>query len=460
MQMSWIAIGLIAIGLVGTVLGLWGRRVDDHPVCRKCRFDLAGIYPGAGTCPECGTALTRVGTGNRMRRRGLLVASLLVLALGIATGGALGVSLFAGPALNPYKPFWMLQMEVRGTRVQRADDALSEIMRRIDAGAIAPADAGRFVDRLLDLHARDASGDPVRWSSAIETLDMKGLVSTAQRARYFEQALRWRIRARETLQAGRALPLSLELFTPRIGRQREIGVEIRTTDGSIDGRPVYANSRFVDRLKGAVPEARPKIAATTYLIAGDLAEGEHEARLTLALTVREPGPGLYDGTSPLLCQFEREVTLPFRISAGSTEEVVEPDEDLAAQMRRSIQPVRAILDRHMGTLHLSLRSDDPPMGAVFEVQLRVHGADAWESTGQFYTIAPSQVGSRAMGLIIGHLSEAIRQGEAIDIRLVPSRERAEQTVDHVRIYGGEILLEGVPIIRPPVRTRTPAGAGG
>ena len=460
MQVLWIALGLIAVGLVGIVLGLRGRRVDDHPVCRKCRFDLAGISPGAEACPECGRALKKVRTGNRVRRRGLLLASLLVLTLGVVGAGAIGASLFAGPALNPHKPLWMLEMELRGTRVQRADDALSEILRRIDAGAIAPADAGRVVDRLLDLHARDASGDPVRWSSAIETLDGMGLVSTAQRARYFEQALRWRVRVRKTLQAGHALPLSLELFTPRIGRQREIGVEIRTKDGSIDGRSVYADSRFVDRLKGVVPEARPKIAATTYLIAGDLPEGEHEARVTLALTVRKPGMGLYEAAPAPLCTFEREVVLPFRITAGPTVEMVDPDEGLAAQMCRSIQPVRAILDEHMGTLHLSLRSDDPPMGAVFEVQLRAAGDASWQDTKQVYRIAPSQVGSMTMGLIIGDLSEAIRRGEAIDIRLVPSRERAEQSVEHVRIFGGQILLESVPIIRPPVRTKTPAGVGG
>ena len=36
---------LLAIGLVALVFGLRGRKIDDHPICRLCRFDLHGIYP-------------------------------------------------------------------------------------------------------------------------------------------------------------------------------------------------------------------------------------------------------------------------------------------------------------------------------------------------------------------------------------------------------------------------------
>jgi hypothetical protein len=41
-------------GLILLVLGVRGWRIDDHPVCRRCRFDLVGVYPAIGACPECG----------------------------------------------------------------------------------------------------------------------------------------------------------------------------------------------------------------------------------------------------------------------------------------------------------------------------------------------------------------------------------------------------------------------
>ncbi len=34
-------------GVVALVLGLRGRRIDDHPICRKCGFDLVGSLPSA-----------------------------------------------------------------------------------------------------------------------------------------------------------------------------------------------------------------------------------------------------------------------------------------------------------------------------------------------------------------------------------------------------------------------------
>lgn len=48
-------IGLAALGLALFWRGWRGRRVDNHPWCRKCCFDLKGVWPGAAKCPECGS---------------------------------------------------------------------------------------------------------------------------------------------------------------------------------------------------------------------------------------------------------------------------------------------------------------------------------------------------------------------------------------------------------------------
>src|SRR3954447_10809108 len=47
------------------------RRVDDHPVCRRCGFDLTGRPAGSSGCSECGADLSRrraIRRGNRARR--------------------------------------------------------------------------------------------------------------------------------------------------------------------------------------------------------------------------------------------------------------------------------------------------------------------------------------------------------------------------------------------------------
>ncbi len=52
---------LLAVSLIGLILFIrcWrGKRIDDHPLCRRCRYDLIGTPEPRKTCPECGTDLT------------------------------------------------------------------------------------------------------------------------------------------------------------------------------------------------------------------------------------------------------------------------------------------------------------------------------------------------------------------------------------------------------------------
>src|SRR5690349_15820417 len=83
------AIGAI-VGLVMLVMAWRGRAIDDHPVCRKCSFDLVGLAALA-QCPECGKDLAHAGTvriGNRKRSRWALGFSLVVLFTSSLVAGA------------------------------------------------------------------------------------------------------------------------------------------------------------------------------------------------------------------------------------------------------------------------------------------------------------------------------------------------------------------------------------
>src|SRR5690606_32468555 len=50
--MLWLLAAILAFGLAGAtalLLGLRGRRIDTHPICRRCGFDLIGQAPAAST---------------------------------------------------------------------------------------------------------------------------------------------------------------------------------------------------------------------------------------------------------------------------------------------------------------------------------------------------------------------------------------------------------------------------
>ncbi len=108
--LSWlplVALGVAVVGLIAggwlTVVGLRGRRVGDHPHCRRCGFDLHGLPAEGLICPECGARVggpvrligRRVHLGRRERRRrplrwGLALGLPAMLGLGLLVAAAAG----------------------------------------------------------------------------------------------------------------------------------------------------------------------------------------------------------------------------------------------------------------------------------------------------------------------------------------------------------------------------------
>src|SRR5688500_6231710 len=73
-----------------------GRRVDDHPSCRRCGFDLFGLPSGSTNCSECGADVTRRGavrTDHRARGRQLLAGGAVLMLLSGPPLAILGKSL-------------------------------------------------------------------------------------------------------------------------------------------------------------------------------------------------------------------------------------------------------------------------------------------------------------------------------------------------------------------------------
>ena len=48
---------VIGASLIAIAVGMHGRAIDNHPVCRRCGFDLIGIWPDATICSDCGQSL-------------------------------------------------------------------------------------------------------------------------------------------------------------------------------------------------------------------------------------------------------------------------------------------------------------------------------------------------------------------------------------------------------------------
>lgn len=169
---SWFILSFIitawGIALVG--LGRRGRRLDDHPICRGCGFDLVGSLPPGrrlgfavpreARCPECGVALARavaIEIGNRARRPPLIAAGFSLAALGIV--GLLLTAWASSSALGlaRYQPTWMLVW-----RAGADQQAVQELGARIARGTITKSAVQSLVARALKIQARPCRASGTR----------------------------------------------------------------------------------------------------------------------------------------------------------------------------------------------------------------------------------------------------------------------------------------------------------
>ena len=179
---------LVPVGVALLAVGLRGRRTDDHPLCRRCGYDLTG--GPAGRCPECGADLARrraVRVGHRARRPVLLSLG-TALALPLSTAlGVLGVADLRGIDLTPHKPTWWLRVDLGASPVAR-DKALDELTRRVTAGRLSATQAEAVADRALAAQLV-APWDPA-WGTYLEAAHAAGHLDRPRWATYARQGVK------------------------------------------------------------------------------------------------------------------------------------------------------------------------------------------------------------------------------------------------------------------------------
>ncbi len=280
-----VLIGLLA-GLALLVLGWRGRRIDDHPWCVACRFDLFALPQSTRTCPECGAEIQQPGAvrvGQRRRRPIWIALGALLIGFGSVVGG---INLFTGISFTAYKPAWVLLWELSHEPLPLATAAGAEIERRIQAGEHSDRAAIHLTTKLLkrygeimrspnsmihndrlllvsevlhvacdDVHKRLDSGclspedlqelldlslvfqaDLSIWvwpsgvASIVEDSWRLGLMEEAQWQRYLHQAVEPSLSVRQRINAGDPIPIVIR-WNPRLAGMTELpsNVQLQAT---------------------------------------------------------------------------------------------------------------------------------------------------------------------------------------------------------------------------------------
>lgn len=260
MVVLWALAGVATLlGLVMLIAAVRGRRINDHPICRRCRFDLVGLIPAAETCPECGSRLdakNAVRVGARVRRygglRGVVVAA-AVLLIGLAGMGGLGVVAARGVNIYSKLPTAVL---VTLSRFSDSPNVPTELVARVRAGNVSAYSLKRLGRTALYHQAAAAAGKST-WNTAWGDLFVRAWeaqqMNAAETRLFLERAFTPSLKYRERVRRGDDLPVSVmpvcalapsEFNVVMFG---EIGLEAQPTGSMATSFKVELRVRSGDR---------------------------------------------------------------------------------------------------------------------------------------------------------------------------------------------------------------------
>jgi hypothetical protein len=436
---------LLATFLAGVVLFViaWrGRVVAGSRLCRRCRFDLAGIA-GAANCPECGAGL---GGGSatvvrRLRSVRLLMLGVVLMAGSLAAGGGVAAYRAWQANLNPYKPVWVLKLEASGMPSARSAAAISELCRRLRTGVLAEADIDSLVVDAIALRSTPNVPQDPAWSDFIELARVNGAVTDAQWVTYVRSGVALTCSVRRSMRAGRSTPISLMVTGPRLGSNPPEAARARVRYAITGVAIGEHHAAFNNRGFGQSTVGRGGSSGSSVYTTAPGTPGTFQARVTCSIQILDPG----SAGERVLGEWSQDFVSDVQVVPESVPVVRgERDEALLPGVRAALTATLR-LDAP-GMLGVMVQSNRPPANLAFEVFIRP--CDGAAAGREFKAGSMSFPAGGTHGYGTSAEAEAWDATSA-DVVLRPSIEAAEANVALESIWlGPEVVLPRVAIARP------------
>ena len=460
------AITLLAIALL--IWGLRGRRVDDHPLCRRCRYDLCGTASLPKVCPECGRALTQprsVRIGHRRKRWVTVAIAVLMLAASVGVGGLVSWQKGKDYDWNRAKPVWWLKRDASGDDPARVQTALTEMLRRVNEESLWSGQVEDLVDLALDMQGDTTIPWKVEWGEIIEQAWTQDHVADAQLERYLSQMAQdaYTLRARSPVRQGSLLPYQLRKDKLRCARSSIFSMLL------VYGPAEFADQKGRRRKDGPFRPSTGSSGWSGSTMSVDSDTGTYEFRMALRCLLMTPEEGAafaerqrLPGSNPLDVDAAKTLA-EFKTTLIQSVEVVPADVPVVELVtdEAMLGAVRAAMPSTTGTINIwrggvygfscDLDIQAPPLDLAFDVFLRAGDEEA--PLGHYVAGISGHNRSRFDGgwraLDLPQISPRTTH---VNLVLRPSIEWAEQQYEGFeRICGEEILLENVPVVWEDIR---------
>jgi hypothetical protein len=463
----WPTIALLLASAIVLAFAWRGRRIDDHPICRGCGFDLFGLPKGAGKCSECGSDLnshSAIRIGHRQRRSALVLLSMMVCLGSVGWLSLIGWSVANGVAWVTHEPLWLLRRECSSERPATRVPAVAEILRRLGNKTISAAEIRPVIDDLLSLQSNRRLWY-AGWGDVIEASHDLGLTTVGQWDFYLQHGAVLGIESRSAMRAGDPIPVRLVARDWRFGTRQRMSVQAKASVHIGEVPPSEQRSRVVSeshKALGAVDEVlKREISASSkaaFMFRGFTPDTKGwTVELTDAGWNRLKVPSLVpikvvvdatttdvSSTAFTSSQWKAEVVGQVMVYTADVEYIpMIPDPGIRPQMQSAIHVDRVSASGMTGPQNVAvfLSAGWTPAPASFDVWLRTQGREF--CIGRFATQgAERNVVDQILDVT---LPADIRPMESIDVILRSNPRAAASTLDQFRGWEGELQYPGIRV---------------
>ena len=447
----WLAIDLgFAVGTVLAVVGLYPRRADDHPLCRRCGFDLTGKSAGTTACGECGADLGRpraVRVGHRVRRGGVLAIGLTLLVPTTIAAGVLCWRAVGRVGWLHYAPVKVLLWRAASVDPAESSPAMAELVTRSTGGRLSDRQWTAVANAGLAAQSDPARPWDNRWGDLIEQDHADGHLSDDQWRRYARGAWAnvFSVRPRPVVRRGDPVPVEIRMRAGRVASWSVLRARIsnvRPVWAGLPADPLSTRSagQMVVDLMGHTPRAFT--AGLLPFPPGALADGPQSIRVTAVIDV-----GFTEELQDTYADV-RQVIATGRLDLPATLTVVDPGRpavrdtaaaNVADAVRRSLRVAPPQFSPE-GFLcgNAMVWVTGPPVGLSFDVFFKSSdGPERWIGC----LTCPS--GTTTTGYVLGGWGDGLPPGTPYDVVFRSNPSLAARTVDGTQAWDGEVTLHGI-----------------
>ncbi len=238
-----------SVGVVALVIGWHGRRVNDHPICRRCRFDLFGLDRTVKQkCPECGSDVSQSGQvviGQRAKHKFTVIIALGILTVAAALTAVNLVPIVRSLDWIQVRPAAWLLSDARGNNAADETAAVSELARRIKVGKLSVKYFDEIVEMALAKQAVRSKPFAVPYGEVLDEALMSGQLDEEGKQEFLRQILAPTLEIiddsldllenGEAFDGRRLLSLVLNTGEMRIAYSEDLGLILNFVGYAVDG---------------------------------------------------------------------------------------------------------------------------------------------------------------------------------------------------------------------------------